>query len=702
MLKTLLVLAGLVLSAVPLWAGRVVVMRGVYDETARTNTYDYVGDETSLAAATLSGVSGDEVIEGNRAKLRQEVDLYYAAQKAAGVADPKPLYVLLDAKGDWVYARWGSSFMLRKPDGTEERVTGGFIHMGETVDYMNQQRAEELSRESNRALLSVVNRYYAAHYVKRDHRALAQALFREAPCIRSLSVADGPWEAHVSSLREQYKQVGCDLAKFDAAVAAFASANPGTPESFESAVNSQYKFSIPGDTDTSFAVYVENLSHSQFAEQIKALVSRDQTARGAADPTAIFKSAEATDIEKEYQRKATVGGVNAAVTHEIGHLVHFEAGQGLGFGPVYTGIAGAPSRHSATTLSNPGFALVEGWAEAAAFRYSDGPTAQDRRRATHIDYDDSVSNLQRFLNDKMLQGVGSALRAKGLLRDNTIPIEGASTDRSTPADFDRALKAAAEKLGLSAEEFDRAAAGVRADPALSTAQRRYAYTAHLQAHAGEKKKRTDFLASEASVAYTLQELDAVLGGKFFEKAVVVMSEKHPEGMGPLLEAYVAKYPADRMMVYATLAKVTDGILLTQDQVSLLEANPRLHADLDRDGKTPGPSANVAHAAAFPPETSTFGPVPGLDPTAPPLSYDDGTRIMASTGRPSTAGLVAVPASDTRPTWEPVGSGITPMATDAPGETAAEPAGETPVTAPSTGPRTIPPATLPDDADLNRR
>lgn len=674
----------------PLYAGRVVVMRGVYDPDARTNVYDYVGDENSLAAATLGGVTGDEVIEANRAKLRAEVDLYYAAQRAAGVANPQPLYVLLDAKGDWVYARWGTSFELRRPDGTRQRVTSGFIHMGETVDYLSQHHAEELSRESNRALLNLINRHYETHYVKRDHGQLVQALFRDAPCLRSLSITQGSWEAQVAANRAQYSQAGCDLAKFDAAVAAFARANPGTPESFEAAINRQFKFSLSGQTETSLSVYVDHLPHQQFVQELKALVTRDLGARGAADPGALFATPEAQEVTRQFSRRAVAGGVNAAVTHEIGHLVHFEAGPGLGFGPVYTGIPGAPSRHAATTLSNPGFALVEGWAEAAAFRFGDGPTEQDRRRATKIDYDDSISALQRFLNDKLLQAVGSSLRAKGLLANNTIPIEGAPLDRSSPADFQKALKAAATKLGLSDADFAAAVTAVQNDRSLDGARRRYAYTAHLQAHAGEKKKRADFLSSEASVAYTIQELDAVLGGKFFERAVAVMHDKKPEGLAPLLEAYVARYPEDRMHVYATLANVTDGILLTQDQVSLLEANPNLHADLDRDGKTPGSSANAAHPNAFPAESNTFGPVPELDGRPLPLTYDDGTATSTAARAPEPAFTAAPSATDPRATW-------TPVSTDA-----AVAAPETQVTPPATGPRTIPPAIVPDDADLNRR
>lgn len=677
-------------AAAPLQAGRVVVMRGVYDENARTNVYDYVGDETSLAAATLGGVTGDDVIEANRAKLRAEVDLYYAAQRAAGVTNPQPLYVLLDAKGDWVYARWGTSFELRKPDGSRERVTSGFIHMGETVDYLSQHHAEELSRESNRALLTLVNRHYETQFVKRDHRALAQALFSGAPCLRTLPVDDVPWEKHVGNLRGLYTRAGCDLAKFDATVAAFATANPGTRESFETAINRQYRFSLSGHTETSLSVYVDHLPHARFVDELKALVTRDLTARGVADPNALLATPEAQDITREFTRRAVTGGVNAAVTHEIGHLVHFEAGPGLGFGPVSTGIPGAPSRHAATTLSNPGFALVEGWAEAAAFRFGDGPSEADRRRATKIDYDDSMAALQRFLNDTLLQAVGAKLRAKGLLATTSIPIEGGPLDRTSPADFEKALKAAATKLGLPEADFAAAVAGVQADRSLDGARRRYAYTAHLQAHAGEKKKRADFLSSEASVAYTIQELDAVLGGKFFERAVVVMHEKKPEGLAPLLEAYVAKYPQDRMQVYATLAKVTDGILLTQEQVSVLEANPSLHVDLDRDGKTPGASANTAHASAFPPESHTFGPVPALDGQPLPLTYDDGTgtRTAARAAEPT---FTAAPSpADTRATW-------TPVTTDA-----AAPAPEEAVTPPTTGPRTIPPAELPDDFDLNRR
>lgn len=696
MLMRLFLLLALLVLAVPARAGRVVVMRGTYDQNARTNVYEYVGDESSLAAATLSGVNGDEVIEANRAKLRAEVDLYQAAQRASGVADPKPLYVLIDAKETWVYARWGSAFIVKKPDGSQERVTGGFIHLGEKVDYIQQNHTEELSRESNRALLTMVNQHYRSRFVKRDHRALVQQLFRDAPCVRSLPISDEPWEAYTRSLRATYAQVGCDLAKFDSVVAAFAKANPGTPETFEEAINKRFKFSLEGQTETSLSVYTEHLPHPRFVEELRALVTRDLADRGVADPGALFASQEAQDITRRFGRGALVNGVNAAVTHEIGHLVHFEAGQGLGFGPVRTGIPGAPSSHAATTLSNPGFALVEGWAEAAAFRFAEEPTSQDRRRATRIDYDDSLTNLQKFLNDRLLQAVGNELRAKNLMRDNTIPIEGGPMERTAPADFARALKAAAQKLGLPDADFDRAAAAVRADPSLATVRRRHAFTAHLQANAGQKKKRADFLSSEASVAYTIYQLDAALGGKFFERALPVIQDKHPEGLAPLLEAYIARYPEDRMRVYATLAHSTDGILLSQDQVQVAESNPNLHVDLDRDGKTPGPSANAAHPQAFPAESATFGPVPELEGWPLPLTTEDGTTTLAGSGsRASSAGLTVTPASDHRISWAPVSS-------PEPGTAPADSAGQTEVAVPQTGARLIPPAALPDDADLNRR
>jgi hypothetical protein len=654
-----------VLLTAPAFADRVVVMRGKLDDSARTNVFEYVGDETSLARATMGGLNGEEVVGQNREKLRAQVELYQAAQRAAGVNPPKPLYVLINPDGTWVYARFGRSFTLVHPGGRREQVAEGFIDLGEKVDYMTQAHDMESARESNRALLDLVNEHYKKSFVTRDHKALIHHLFAKAPCARTLPQRDEAWPAQVKRLRGVYQQLGCDLATFDAAVAEFERANPGTPESFETVINRRMRFSIPGQTARTFSVYADHLPHAQFVEELSELVSADLTERAVADPAALLGTQEARDITSRHEKRARIGGLNAALTHEIGHLIHHRAGTGFGFGPVRTGLPGDPGEHYGTTLSNPGFALVEGFAEATAYTFAQEPTARDRQLALEIDYNASMEALQAHLNDALLQKVGAALRAKNLLRENTIPIEGEPLARQTPADFERALKVAAKKLGLPDADFDAAAAAVRSDPALASARRRYAFTSHLQAHKGERKKRADFLSSEASVAYTLHELNKSLGGKFFERALALFRDVHPEGLAPLLEAYVARYPQERAAVYQTLARVTDGVLITPAQVEAVGRNAALHIDLDRDGKTPGESANAKLPEAFPPESNTFGPVPELEGHPLPLTGGDAAARIAS------ASITAVPEEVALPVR-------TPRA------------------------RVVPAASVPDDSDLRER
>lgn len=664
--RVLLVVA-LIALAGPLFADRVVVMRGRLAEQGE-NVFEYVGDETSLTRATLGGLNGEDVVAANRERLRAQVDLYAASQRAAGVNPPRPLYVLLNPDGTWVYARFGRTFTLLKPDGKRETVNEGFIDLGEKVDYMTQAHDQEVSSESNRALLDLVNRYYQEHFTTRDHRALANHLFRKAPCARSLPVHDEPWEAQVKRMRRVYEQLSCDLGAFDAAVEEFAKANPGKPETFEAVINRRMRFTIAGQTATTFSVYADHLSHGQFLEELKEVAGEDLALRGIADAAPVFGTPAAQAITQRHERRAQIGGLNASLTHEIGHLIHFRAGDGLGYGPVRTGLPGDPGEHRGTTLSNPGFALVEGFAEATAFTFASEPTARDRRLALTVDYDSTMTALQQHLNDALLQRVGQVLRAKGLLTSSTIPISGDPMERQSPAEFERALKAAAKKLGLADADFDAAAQDVRRDPALAYARRRYAYTANLQMHAGEKKKRADFLSSEASVAHTLYALNKALDGKFFERALPVIRAAHPEGLAPLVEAYVARYPDDRAAVYRTLASATDGILVTSAQVDeVLAAKALFSIDLDRDGRVPGQSANAALPAAFPAESNTFGPVPELDGRPLPLDYGDAPATVAS------AAVAAVPEQVALP-----------------------------VRAPRAQPRRIPAATSPDDSDLRQR
>jgi hypothetical protein len=627
----------LLLALAPVRAGRVVVMRGVATNSPR-DTFRQVGDETTLSQVILSGVNGQEVLDANRQKLKQEVELYEAAQRVRGIDPPEPLYVLIDPNETWVKARFGSPFTVVGTNGKKTRVTSGFIQLGEKVDFIQQAFTRELSREANRALLTLVNEYYMKNFVTHDHRGYVQALFASAPCAKSLPIVEEPWPAFVKRLRAIYSQLDCNLKVFDTVTAEFEKRDAGKKETFEAQVNRRFKFGIKGLSDTTLAVYVNELPHEQFVAEITQLVKNDLAARGVTATGPVLDTAETRAVTAGFRKKSTLSGLNEALAHELGHMIHFQAGNGLGFGPISTGEAPGVTDHSATTLSNPAFALVEGLAEAAAFTYAAPPQEADRRRAQIIDYSASVTRLQTALNNHLLQKVGTELRAKGLLNG---PIAMAGTLADPPDAFASNLREAAVKLGLEGSTFDTVARGVNNDPALADQRRRYLYTNHLQAHAGEKKRRADMLSSESSVAYNLYMVNQALSGSFFADALPIIKEQHPASMAALLEAFVAKYPQAKLKVYEALTGASDGVLVTKAQLELVRANPRLEIDLDRDGQVPGTSAASVKPELFPRETNTFGPVPGLDGKDP---------LVPATNSARERTVTTAAASDHRIPW----------------------------------------------------
>lgn len=640
-----------------------VFMRGVQGPGG-TPTFRFAADESNLTQAVLGGVSAADVGRQNSQRIRAQLALYAQAQRLAGIDPPRPLYILVDPEATWVYARWGNSFVLQHPDGRKETVTSGFIHMGEKVDYVRQAHTQEVDREANRALLNLVNAHYQTTYKTRDPRAYVQHLFQSAPCAQSLPISDEPWPQFQQRLRDVYKRLDCDLAVFEKATQAFEASSPGVAESFETITGRRFRFTVGEGTtkvEGGLEVYVDGLPHDQFRKRLEGLVSDDLRSRGAPTPSSPLDSVGARQITQSNERRRTADGLADTFGHELGHLIHFQAGNGLGYGPVLNGLPGDGSSHSATTLSNPSFALVEGFAEAMAFSHGTGPTADDEKRALKIDYDASAGQLRQALNDELLQRVGRALRERNLLpQDGAIPLRTGPLDRTRPDEFAAALREGAANLGLTGEAFDTVKAAMDRDPALASLRLRHAYTAHLQDHSGQPKRRMDFLSSEASVAWTLHSVNKSLGGKFYDRLLPLFKAQHPPGLADLLEAYATRYPEDRVALYRAVSGASGGILVTAAQADRIAANPTLHIDLDRDGVVGGTNAAAAHPSDFPSESPTFGPVPGLAPGASPLvptvhaPVPAGTARVAARPEPSPS-RVAVPAS----LWEsPVSSSAT--------------------------------------------
>jgi hypothetical protein len=98
-----------------------------------------------------------------------------------------------------------------------------------------------------------------------------------------------------------------------------------------------------------------------------------------------------------------------------------------------------------------------------------------------------------------------------------------------------------------------------------------------------------------------------------------MSAGRCTSLAELLEAYAHARPNRRVALYRSLSRSSDQILVTDAQVQLVEANPALELDLDRNGKVPGRNAAAVRSELFPAEPISYAPLPELKPGQDPLA-----------------------------------------------------------------------------------
>ncbi len=614
-------------------ADRIAMMRGVASKTGVSN-FDYAGNENTLGRVSMAGVNGEETREFNLANLRAEVSLYETAQKArlgsGGAA--VPLHILLDPNENWAYAAWGHSFRLRYPDGQVKMMSIGYIHLGEQFDYSNRvtgTTSDDVA--ANRELLTEMDSYYTENLKTWNNGDFARFVLKKTKwVISSLSVSNDPFDLFAASVKSalaekqaQLAAKGVSLDDFDSWVEEFKTANLPTQVSFTGVMKSSFQFTYGGKTG-GLEVYADGMPHSQFRETVARLM-QDDLQRRKADPArlsweAFYQKSKARDAAGRLQRRAAMAGINEALTHELAHMIHFEATRGDTGNSVDSGDPINRGSHSITTLSNPPFALAEGWAEAMAFTYGRQSPGPARDVATRIDYSASVKVLRQYLNGLFAGEVVSRLRKAGKLGPNeTLAIDAPSPMELPPAEFRAKVREAAAAKGMPADETARIEAAWLKDAGLQKSFRRMEYLEDLQANKGQKKLRHDFLSSEASVSIVFFQLSEDLGTAVYTDLVKTMSAGRCTSLAELLEAYAHARPDRRVALYRSLSRSSDQILVTDAQVQLVEANPALELDLDRNGKVPGRNAATVRPDAFPAESISYALLPELRPGQDPLA-----------------------------------------------------------------------------------
>ena len=154
-----LVIAGSAFAAA-VDTAKIVILRGTPGKG--TTALSFVTDETGLDTVQLGGVSGKELLALKGQRLMEQADVYRQAQKAAGVKDPAPLYVVLDPTGTWAYATpWGSFSYTR--NGTDYTVTSPYLRLGEQMDHQGQAvYTTDESTADNQAMVDRTKAWFEA------------------------------------------------------------------------------------------------------------------------------------------------------------------------------------------------------------------------------------------------------------------------------------------------------------------------------------------------------------------------------------------------------------------------------------------------------------------------------------------------------------------------------------------------------------
>lgn len=545
--------------------------------SGQTVTLAFVGDQDDFGDASLPvhgvadrRITAADVMADLGPALREQAVVYARAQLAGGTRENAllPLHVVLDPAGTWAYAHSVARFRYRYRGRDVGPLSCPVLVMGMDATYAKPQGSKNEATEArNRKMLELLGPWYAATIgsSKGGQKDLEKTLGRW-----TLTMDDG-------SKRTVVEAVG-------------------------------------------------HASCRHYLGWLERIVVADLSGRKL-DGEALWANCPhrpALDaLVLENQLVGVRRRIAETVSHELGHLIHFTAA-----GPNHVNLGGhAPhmngTSHQRTTLSNEEFAFVEGWAEANAFVVTrDGEGAADG--ANRIDYADTVEVVRKKLNEAFGRAVSAAVHTRGFLAPSTpFTVPPWESDHES---FMAGIRSKALELGMSEGSYDALVKETSQDDEVAHLLRAHRYVNALQARKGELKSRYDFLRSEASVAHVLTQLRLRLGQEVNVQVLDVLAREQsrggkPDTLAELLESYVHAHPEKRLEIYRLLAEITEGILVTPAEATLLaqlaQGGMDLEIDLDRDGWVPGgpgANANLLQPGLFRPEEA---PLEGWED---PLSF----------------------------------------------------------------------------------
>lgn len=532
---------------------------------------EYVADLETLTQARYAGVDGGGLMANHGEQLRVQAGFYAEAQRAArGESEPlTPLYVILDPAGDWAYARSLARFRYQVDGRSSGTITSPVLLLGEKRNYQARGGVSARSRTFNQELREDANQFWAR------------------------------------SLEDAGKSGG----------------------SLDDAVLRGFRLILGGTDTVDMVDCADRLSVKSYLEWLeKAMVQGwDQRRMDGAGLWAQFEEESLLEVQLQaHAKRSVLDQVATSISHEMGHLVHFMAvgnqGFSLGNGPPHMN----GGSHTFQTLSNPGFALVEGWAAANSMVTLGLPEpVASPGAANRIDYETTVSVIRRKRNQGLATLAARAASKLAVLPEGK-PLQVPPYDSAGDA-FREQLRSQLLEQGFTEEDIEALLVEEGEQAELVQLVQAEAYLSGLQERRGELRGRYDFLRSEYAVGSTLAALRIALGRSEGWLILETMARHKPLDLASLLEHFVHDFPHLRARLYQELARITEGILVTPEQAAevgrQLASRPDLEIDLDRDGEVPGTSANLLMPALFPPEPS---PLPGVED---PLLWEGSGRSL---------------------------------------------------------------------------
>lgn len=551
--------ASLLAQAAPVRGPGVIVLRGTLAPRASVELA-FVADRETLGSARLSGVNGAELMSYRGERLLQQAEFYRQAQLAAGrpATEVPPLFIILDPAGTWAYAHSIARFRYTRGGRSFGPYQTPALVLGEGRAYeAESQPVTAESAAANRTLLERLRPWYAT----------------------AAAAAKPPWRVR------------------------------GTPD-VDQDVLKRYKLTTGDNLSFDLVAAAEALSTPTYLQWVGEAVVEDLTTRGL-DGKALWErfSAEAglAALAEQGRQASLKQRVSETVAHEMGHVIQFAAQGPGGLAPDEHLPHMDGGSHALDTLSSPAFALTEGFAIANSMVVTGTPRPARPGAFNRIDYAATQAVILKKLNTGRARAVADQLVKSGRMpADQALTVPPFNTPR---AEFDRDLEAAARARGMTDAEWAATRDRIAADPELAHLERVRAYVDGLQAKKGQKRARYDFLRSEYAVAGTLAGLRERLGPEKSGLVLRTMAVRKPHTLADLVEGFVHDQPALKGEVYAILAEVTEGILVTPAQAAWVAAEAAagrsVEIDLDRDGRVPGTLARPADPALFPPEPSPF-------------------------------------------------------------------------------------------------